>query len=616
MPMSIPTCSVSKQCLPHRVGEGSEVLGSQTLSRLLDKMEELSLKLADLSTGQHRVEAAIGEVQESLGALARAPPAACVSTEPVGPQQEPHPAPLVPLQAEAHSYRFERAPVTPTRPSGGSDAVRKERNDGTQKRTLKAFTMRACQTANDLSAVEGWKLKTRGGEPDRFEGSEDSMSARLCAQKKKGPQSLTERIVASKWFGYAMAFLILANSVLLGFQVQLMAVNTLQTPPEVFSHSQWAFTALFLAELLLRLRVDRWKFFTSAEAGWNCFDLVVVGLSIVEVLLDQIMNGTQSANNLTVLRVVRVVRIVRVIRAIRVLRFFRELRVMVYSILGSLLSLFWAMALLFVILFVAAVFFTQIATSYRADPASDERVSLGLARFFSTLFKAMFYLLQGVLGGINWGEIAEPLAELHWFYALLLSFFVCFSLLVLLNIVTGVFVEGAIAKAQNDKEAKIQDQLEEEARKVQQLEEVFGEMDTAGSGYIVLEDFQRLMDDPRVLAYFRTMGLDISKAFHLFRLLDLDNSKSVSTSEFIMGCLRMQGGAKNVDVATLMYENKRMMMKWVIFMDFVEENFNNILDAIQEHVEAGPPCEEILQRRSSWRQRLSQGLSTSSLNVY
>merc|ERR1719442_372839 len=77
------------------------------------------------------------------------------------------------------------------------------------------------------------------------------------------------------------------------------------------------------------------------------------------------------------------------------------------------------------------------------------------------------------------------------------------------------------------------------------------------------------------------MGLQATTAMHLFRLLDLDNSNTITSSEFVMGCIRLQGGAKNVDVATLMYENKRMMLKWTTFMDFVEEKFIELRRAIE-----------------------------------
>merc|ERR550534_1334455 len=126
----------------------------------------------------------------------------------------------------------------------------------------------------------------------------------------------------------------------------------------------------------------------------------------------------------------------------------------------------------------------------------------------------------------------------------------------------------------------IQHEMEQQQSSVKELEKVFAEIDADGSGILELAEFELLLKDQRVKAWFRTMGLQIETAMHMFRLLDMDNSNTVSASEFVMGCMRLQGGAKNIDVATLMYENKRMMTKWTAFMDYVEEK----LDELKAHV--------------------------------
>merc|ERR1719188_2386674 len=102
----------------------------------------------------------------------------------------------------------------------------------------------------------------------------------------------------------------------------------------------------------------------------------------------------------------------------------------------------------------------------------------------------------------------------------------------------------------------IQEEMDMQQSSVHELEVVFAEIDTDKSGILELAEFETLMNDPRVKAWFRTMGLQATTAMHLFRLLDLDNSNTITSSEFVMGCIRLKGGAKNVDVATLMYENK------------------------------------------------------------
>merc|ERR1719382_246796 len=58
--------------------------------------------------------------------------------------------------------------------------------------------------------------------------------------------------------------------------------------------------------------------------------------------------------------------------------------------------------------------------------------------------------------------------------------------------------------------------------------------------------------------FFRRLGLDPYEARGLFLLLDIDGSGEVDIEEFCCGCLRLKGGAKTVDLVTLMYETKRL----------------------------------------------------------
>merc|ERR1719440_1645900 len=57
--------------------------------------------------------------------------------------------------------------------------------------------------------------------------------------------------------------------------------------------------------------------------------------------------------------------------------------------------------------------------------------------------------------------------------------------------------------------------------------------------------------------YFKSVDLDPSEARSLFKLMDADQSGTVEAEEFVMGCLRLRGTAKAIDLATLMYENRR-----------------------------------------------------------
>uniref|UniRef100_A0A7S4T520 EF-hand domain-containing protein n=1 Tax=Alexandrium monilatum TaxID=311494 RepID=A0A7S4T520_9DINO len=644
------------------------------LRHVLGRVEAISSELARLSDGQRRVEVVLRDIRNNMGSTEPFSCAMRVASEPLmaGKAQEDSPSRssfMAERVEEKKNFSIARTvPVGDLTPiaisinefgdgrrrsvdeeerrrcvdeSGeGRQRGANEFGDWHRRTAIKSPTPRSSmcsserqagarkfkssmrQTCADLSHIQGWKLRWKESETFGEGGSKDS-SNHLCNLAagsgfvEDSPPRL-ERIVRSPYFDHVVAGCIIVNAVLLGAQVQIMASEELQDPPLSLEAMQTALGFFFLAETMLRMFVFKRRFFRGQDSNWNIFDLVVVTFTLLEFILDQsfpVVDDTKT-NGISMLRVIRILRIVRVARVIRVVRFFRELRMMVYSVMSSLQSLFWAIMLLFVILFVVGVYITQSVTSFRISSDPDDDLTLALEKYFGTLFGTMYYLLQSVTGGINWGEVTSPLLEIGWFYALFMSLFTCFTLFALLNIITGIFVEGAIQRAQNDKEAKIQDELEEETSKIQKLEEAFAEFDAEGTGFIELSAFETILSDPRVKAYFRSMGLHVSQAYHLFRLLDLDCSGTVNTSEFVMGCMRLQGGAKNVDVATLMYENKRMMLKWVTFMDFAEEQFNLLNDSVAM-LRPDSAVPQSVEKKSTWREKLAKAnLQNGSLNIY
>merc|ERR1712066_548814 len=73
-----------------------------------------------------------------------------------------------------------------------------------------------------------------------------------------------------------------------------------------------------------------------------------------------------------------------------------------------------------------------------------------------------------------------------------------------------------------------------------------------------LEELELQMQEPRVIAYFSALNLDIKQVKQLFNLIDLDSSGHINKEEFVFGCLNLKGNAKNLDVAILQYETRSL----------------------------------------------------------
>ena len=136
------------------------------------------------------------------------------------------------------------------------------------------------------------------------------------------------------------------------------------------------FLIFFTVEIVLRLLVHRLYFFCNEDMSWNLMDLVLMLLAYMDIFFEYY--------NVQVGRVgmLRLLRVTRLFRIMRVLRFLKEVRVMLVAIVGSFISLFWALGMLAVIIFIFAIYFMQQMTAYlQITPQEDELWSLQLGSF-------------------------------------------------------------------------------------------------------------------------------------------------------------------------------------------------------------------------------------------
>merc|ERR1740121_501202 len=240
---------------------------------------------------------------------------------------------------------------------------------------------------------------------------------------------------------------------------------------------------------------------------------------------------------------------------------------MVYSILRSAPSLCWSMLVIIMIIYIFCIFMVQNVSEYLFQEGPDVNNYEKLQDHWGSLTEGHYTLYQVMTGGISWGEVSNPLITIHWSNGVVIAFFVFFTVLVVSNIITGIFVDVAIQGAQNDREEAISEELHSKKNTAWRLKAIFDEADTDGSGAITFDEFERHLSDRRVRAHLASLGLEVDKAESLFRLLDVDDSNSIGLQEFVVGCVRLKGGAKSIDLITLMYENKRLLGQFRVLID-------------------------------------------------
>lgn len=384
-----------------------------------------------------------------------------------------------------------------------------------------------------------------------------------------------KRYVASASFDIFFASLVLTNAIFIGIEVQ----DNLHNPTGdslVLKVIRNLYTALFTVEILLRIAAHRREFFCSPDNWkWNVLDMLLVLCSLWEASLEVLsaMNedGGQRMTGFSGLRTVRIVRITRLVRVAklgRILRFVMALRTLIQSIIYTLKSLIWALVLLALIIYFFAIIFTQAIGDSRLD--ADAQRSPEADRYFNSLLEAMLSLFMCISGGVSWENVIYPLWSLSPAWVVVFVFYVSFTYFAVLNVVTGVFCQSAIDSAQSDHTMVMQSILANKEAHVEKIKFLFSEIDAEDRGLITYKMFEEKVGDQAVKAYFESMDLDVWDAWSFFKLLDLDAGGAVEIEEFLMGCLRLRGSARAIDIAKLIHDQAWLLKNQSHFWTFVE----------------------------------------------
>jgi voltage-gated sodium channel len=390
--------------------------------------------------------------------------------------------------------------------------------------------------------------------------------ARRSASRRSitGSTSAVAMFVNSTSFTVALGSLIIISAILIGVETHVFSTISYQSSDSpavkmVFSTLNYIVTFLFTVELGLRLYVYRIDFFVT-ERWWNCFDLIILLMALAEVALELVVmfagaNQTLFDNGGTA-KMMRLIRLTRLLRLVRTFRQLKPLRMLVRSIMAAGRSVFWALLLLIMIIFAFGVILTQAVTEHTAGGTrlDDE----DLVSYYGDLYRSMVSLWMAVSGGISWIELTRPLERtgnslwmvMFLVYILIVYFFI-------LNVVTGVFCQNAIEGAAADLDLTLEAQIREKQIHVERLALLFHELNEGTEDRdmeLSHDELQFLLAKPKVQSWFRSLDIDARETWKLFKIIDADDSGSVSIQEFVEGCLQLRGPATRVDVESLKWE--------------------------------------------------------------
>nr|XP_001916634.3 sodium channel protein type 11 subunit alpha [Equus caballus] len=206
-------------------------------------------------------------------------------------------------------------------------------------------------------------------------------------------QGLVFDLVTNQVFDIVIIILILLN------MLTMMAESHNQSDEKrlILEHLNLTFVVIFTIECLIKIFALRQYYFTN---GWNLFDCVIVLLSLVSTMVSTLEKQEHIRFPPTLFRIVRLVRIGRVLRLVRAAR---GIRTLLFALMMSLPSLFNIGLLLFLIMFIYAIFGMSCFGKVRLSGIDD-------IFNFETFVGSMLCLFQ-ITTSAGWDALLSPMLQ-------------------------------------------------------------------------------------------------------------------------------------------------------------------------------------------------------------
>ncbi|CAJ1387670.1 unnamed protein product [Effrenium voratum] len=302
------------------------------------------------------------------------------------------------------------------------------------------------------------------------------------------------------------------------------------------------FYGIYIAELILRFLAYGVRAWYS---HWVKFDFFLVLSATVDLILKA--TPAVDAEFLKQVMLVRLLRLARLARLVRLIVQFQTLWKLVSGLMSCANTLFWTFLLMSILSYIAALFGMDLC-DYDPTLPLDHPYNVAALENFRGLDDAMFSLMQ-LFTFDSIASIYRPLIQ-HKPYLFLYFMMVLLVLsIALMNLVTAIMVEGALAIAEEDKEVRKTYEQARKKRQMAQLKMMFEELDEDGSGELTLDEINAAPPDVKQ-SLFEIAGTEDIQT--LFEMLDYDEGGTLETDEFCEGVFKASAAAKPLELDRLM----------------------------------------------------------------
>lgn len=382
--------------------------------------------------------------------------------------------------------------------------------------------------------------------------------------------SCFEAIVNHDYFDYVMSAMLLTNATMMGVQVEILATQGNPTnPPPSFRAIDITFCVIFILELTLRwLAIGCRKVYFGPDWQWGWFDTVIVGFSVAEEMfkLAQPSENESEDGGFSSFGFLRMLRIGRIVRLVRVVRLIPALKSMVYLISASMQSFLWTVVLILIMMYCFAVYFTELATDIVADtsqPLTQEQKD-DLQNAWGSIVPALMSLFQAITGGDDWHNfvaVFKPVSDAVYTQNLIIfALYIAFASLVMMNLVTGVFVEGAQRIAREEKCQELQ----------KHVRKIVSNANIDINALVTYEEFSAMLETKEFQAYMQAFGMDEVGARDIFYILDVQQCNAIIMREFFAACIQLQNVVSKGDTEILRHRMMHSISDMVKQLDSLE----------------------------------------------
>jgi len=195
---------------------------------------------------------------------------------------------------------------------------------------------------------------------------------------------------------------------------------------------------------------------------------------------------------------------------------------------------------------------------------------------------SIYSLYIASMGGCDWEDMALSLSPVGSVFLSLYLLYIGFFFCVVTNTLTSLFVESAISNADKDQQAVIQLEMERKEEYVNLLSTWYMALDEDNSGDITVDEFLKHADEPDMLAFALAMDIDIQDVKQFFMVLSDKGQRPVDLETFIVGCIKLKGMAKSMDLLDMSYNQKQAHEDLIHLTHNCDSKFEMLTESVKD----------------------------------